>query len=595
MGRAAFTIIICLSVMLYGTSASPDMFLETLSHVKAEFKINLFVTVCARNSPSSNQLLGNLHESLSVQIVHFSDGEDPSESINHYTNSKIILEKLQRNFLLIAAIDERSTMNAVLKQVFRLTRHNRNSKMLFLSNDNVTMTTPTLKGLFRRCFDWGLIDVVLIQSQDPSNMFTYNPFDDFQIVKLNKLTDIFTNKLTNLNNYQFKVLVNNSPPRVMQTQEGDEIIGYVGHSIGTYIIKRNATVKFAPRRKEKSVYLDILEQLESRQIDFLWGLFPLMYFEPGDLSYPVTYEKFCVAVPVARQVPTHKNFLQPFQKDTWVTIIIGIVYITIVIYIVALVLNRRRDISTAFIASISFIISRAEVGPLYNINRWQLAIYLLLFLLGFILSNFYCALLTTFLTSPSYEREIKTLSDISAAHLKILGEEMEMAYLFEQEIYKEYHPLLRKLSSTEYIKIRFTLNNTNAVLVSTDTFGFMNDIQRYQNDIKFTNSKMCPMEFHLSALFKKESPFIDDFNNHALLVQQSGLLSYWKTNILYEALQSGYIQAKRGRIISGPVKLTLMHMRIPFYVLLSGLTISTLAFFGEKLYFYCYFIMYTKK
>ncbi|CAD7080664.1 unnamed protein product [Hermetia illucens] len=586
MRFAVLLMISWVSVISIGTSGSPDSFLKILSEVRDQFQLDLFITLGTQNSPTSNGLLKAFNENLSVQIMHYSNLWHPTKQISPYNHGKVVLEKFKRNFLLIAIIDGVAARDALSKQIFALTYRNPMAKVIFFLAENLTLTQTDVQGLIRRCFDQDLIDVVFVQNQKPLEMFTYHPFNDLQIVKLTKVSDFFANRFKNLNSYPLTVLTYNSPPRVMESDKREQIIGYAGHLITSYIEKRNASVKLLPRTEGKSFYLEAIENFVVRNLDMLWGVLPLIHFNIGELSYPILYEKYCVMVPVPRVIPVYRNFLQPFEQDVWVAVICGTFYMTIVCFIVDAILNKRKDLSAALTTSICFIICRGEIGIFSNLNRRLFVIYLFLFLLGFMLSNFYCALLTTFLTSPSHERELKTLTDIAVAGLKIVGDEVELRYIADRDVYKKYHPLLGKLSSKESMKIKSDLNNTNPSFVATDGFEFLDEVQRYQNDIKFKITDICPLDLYLSVVFKDESIFIEDFNSHNLLIQQSGLLNYWKRNAFFEALQSGYLQLKRGNPESGPIQLTLIHLQIAFYVLMFGLIISTSAFLAEKLYYY---------
>ncbi|XP_037904654.1 uncharacterized protein LOC119647656 [Hermetia illucens] len=540
----------------------------------------------------SNQLLQELHRSLSVQIVHYSNLWNAPKHINPYHHGDIVLGKLKRNLLLVAIIDGIAAKDALSKQIFALKYRNPMAKVIFFLAEN-TMTTMALQAFIRKCFESEVIDVVFFENLDPPQMFTYHPFNDFQIIKLKKVSDFFENRLMNLNKYPLRVFKYNAPPRVMESRDGKNVMGYAGHLATSYIQKRNVTVEIIPRTEGVSVLAQVTDNLVARRLDILLGALPMFQYDIGDPSYPVLYEKFCVMVPVPKVIPVYRNFLQPFEENVWIAVICGTLYMTIVTYIVGAIVNGRKDVSAALLTSICFVIARGEIGIFSHLNRRLIVIYVCLFLLGFMLSNMYCALLTTFLTAPSYERDLRTLDDIAAAGLKIVGEQAEVDYLAKRDIYKKYHPLIKGLSYMEYMKIRADINNTNPAFISTDSFGFLNEVQKYQNDIKFQITDICPFDVYLSIVFKDESILIENFNSHALLVQQSGLLNYWKTNAFFEALQSGYLHLKRGNKEVGPVQLTLVHLQIAFYILLSGLAISISALIAEHLYYYL--IKYTQK
>ncbi|CAD7080670.1 unnamed protein product [Hermetia illucens] len=518
--------------------------------------------------------------------MHYSNLWNAPKHINPCEHDNVALEKFNRNFLLIAIIDGVAARNDLLEKIFALTYRNRMAKVIFFLAGDTTMTRTAVQALIRKCSDSSVVDVVFFQNQDHPLMFTYHPFNNLQIIKLKNVSEFFANRLMNLNKHPLKLIKFNSPPKTILSRDGEEVLGYFGHLITSYIRKRNATIDIIPRVEEVSIYKEVIDYLASRELDMTFGAMPMFHRNIGEISYPVIVEKYCVMVPAPKVIPVYRNFLQPFEENVWIAVICGAVYMTLVTYIVSAVVNGRKDISAALTTSICFIIARGEIGIYSNLNRRLLIIYLLLFLLGFILSNMYCALLTTFLTAPSYERELKTLDDLAAAGLKIVAECAEVNYLLKSDAYKKYHPLLIGLMPIDHVKMRKDLNNTNASLSPIGIFEFLDDIQKYQNDIKFKITNMCPYDVYYGVSFKDESILVEDFNSHVSLAQQSGLLNYWKTNAFFEALRSGYLRLKRGNKEFGPTQLTLIHLQIAFYIILSGLAISISAFIAEHLYHY---------
>ncbi|CAD7080667.1 unnamed protein product [Hermetia illucens] len=517
--------------------------------------------------------------------MHYTNLWNAPKHANPYEHDNVVLEKFNRNFLLVAIIDGVTARNALLEKVFALTYRNPMAKVIFFLAEDTKMTTTAVQSLIRKCFDSSVVDVVFFQNQDPPLMFTYHPFNNLQIIKLKKVSEFFANRLMNFNKHPLKLIKFNSPPKTILHRDG-EVLGYFGHLITSYLQKRNATIEIIPRIEEKSIFEEVIHYIASRELDMPFGAMPMFHRNLGEMSYPVIFVKYCVMVPAPKVIPVYRNFLQPFEENVWIAVICGAAYMTVVTYIVSAVVNGRKDISAALTTSICFIIARGEIGIYSNLNRRLLIIYLLLFLLGFILSNMYCALLTTFLTAPSYERELKTLDDLAAAGLKILAEWAEVNYLLKFDAYKKYHPLLVGLTPLDDVKVRKHLNNTNALFNPIDNFEYLDDIQKYQNDIKVKFTDMCPYDVYFGVAFKDESILVEDFNRHIFLAQQSGLLNYWKTNAFFEALRSGYLRLKRGNKEFGPTQLTLTHLQIGFYVVLSGWTISISAFTAEHLYNY---------
>lgn len=77
MRLTRFIIISSFVLIAVGISACPDSFLRILSEVKDQFQMDLFIVLATNASPMADQLLPQLHENLSVQIVRYSNLWDP--------------------------------------------------------------------------------------------------------------------------------------------------------------------------------------------------------------------------------------------------------------------------------------------------------------------------------------------------------------------------------------------------------------------------------------------------------------------------------------------------------------------------------------
>lgn len=569
----------CLLIVFIRICICSDTVLNILERIKNQTQFHIFNLVSSRDSTLSNQLIKGLENSASGSVISFIDPD-----VSGSGTPSTLLAKLGGKFLTVAVLDDSGHINRykILMGTLRILERIRDAKVMFVLAETISL--EEIQGLVRKCFDVGLLNVIIIRNADPLQVFRFDPFDGFRMIEIGNSEKYFSSKMANLNGYTMKILWLGFPPRVLHPKKGRDktkVKGYVGHLVRSYIQKRNATVHII-EAKSMSPYLDTANYVENGQMDFVLGLFPTKY-KVGVLSYPVTQEKICIIVPEPKTIPVYQNFLLPFQQEVWMVIIGSIIYVTFIIYIVTATMNRGKDIAAAFISTICIIVNRSEAVLLYSLQRRTPTMYFLLLLFGFILSNLYCIRLTTFLTKPAIEREIKSLDDIAQAHMKILLEELEARDMVTEQVNNEYYQsLVEPTSFRDLVKIQFDLNNTNAIVLCGDFWDYLDDFQRYKGSIKFRNSQICFNDVALSIIFGYNSPFVEDFNDHLMQISQSGLLAYWKRNWIFESVQEGYINAtKQNESQYYPVQLTLTHLQIPFYGLLIGLVTSIAIFLVE--------------
>ncbi|CAD7080658.1 unnamed protein product [Hermetia illucens] len=570
-----------------------DNLLNFIKSAKLKNTFNSIVLVSSHSSPLFGELLAQLQGDEAVPIVHYSNLWKPPINYNIYEPSEVVLSNFGSQLVVIAVLDEETTRNTILGNALRLAERNPNINLILISRLKNPRRSMIARGLFWRCFQFGLLNVFLLTIYSPNEVFTYEPFDGFRLIKIKDITTFSKRKIINLNKYKFKIFKFGLPPKVILPQEGEDDLdlkGFVGNIVKSYIEKRNARIHYVKMKADSvSPYLDLIYFSVNKFIDFALLPVPVGHFVWGQLSYPIYLEENCVIVPVPKIIPSHQNLRLPFQRDVWLAVICGIFYCTIIIYIVNSLVIGKKDIWDAFVAVFSLIIGIPAMEPMNRIKVQKKLFYLPLFLFGFILSNLYLSFLTTFLTSPAYEHEINTLEDIYDAGLKIVAENIEKLQLTRHIHYAEYFPLLKAIHYSECVRIKETLDNSNALILGSDSWDFLDETQRYRNHVRFRKSKSCIYPFALAVVFQFDSPFVEDFNEHTLLIHQSGLFAHWKKQAFFEALWAGYVNTTRTTVREGPVQLSLEHMRLAFLMLIFGLIISIVTFFMEN----CLFRMFS--
>lgn len=130
-------------------------------------------------------------------------------------------------------------------------------------------------------------------------------------------------------------------------------------------------------------------------------------------SYPLEIVQWRLMIPIQQEIPKHLYIFYPFTEDIWVMITAFCFYFGIALKIISILKSIQID-SLLYPLAITMGTSASPINNEHLILRLAC---LLLFLYGFLLSNFYLSILSSFLTSTIHGRQISSLEDV--LHCKI--------------------------------------------------------------------------------------------------------------------------------------------------------------------------------
>ncbi|XP_055371856.1 uncharacterized protein LOC129605883 [Condylostylus longicornis] len=268
-----------------------------------------------------------------------------------------------------------------------------------------------------------------------------------------KLFGVYTSRNFPDLNKILKTQIRNDPPRVIikKLESGEEIV-FGGMSLKLFkefINLRNASLhdvfnltKFQITDPQYSVNC-----LEKKEIDISLGPYPISdKFDEIKYSKSIRHNIYLLMVPNQIEIPKSLYFVMPFHIDLWITICITV--------------NRIFDVSKWFCNILDIMILSGNSYKLKcDSNLRDRLIYLLYWIYGFIITNIYLAILSSFLVSQVFEKQIDSINDIESANLKIMTLDQEIEFLHNDiTLFPKYNNLLYPVDMKTLHKNRLILN-----------------------------------------------------------------------------------------------------------------------------------------
>ncbi|XP_037904686.1 uncharacterized protein LOC119647678 [Hermetia illucens] len=483
--------------------------------------------------------------------------------------------------LLLAFINKN---NAVTVQniVWDILTTTRSSKVIFVCESGCL---NILDELLVVSWDSDMSNVAVLAG-DPVQIFTYNPFEIPRIRNLTttrKPLNLFYNKFRDLRGESIRVVFEKFTPNAFfyANKEGELVVGgFSGHTFRTYAEKRNATPVYL-HYKTDDYRTEISNLFENGSLEMAIHI-PIAP-EDRNCIYNniVEHIKWCALVPAPKRVPIYLNILQPFQDDVWALIIFGVIYSTVLLHISTKLTEGKSNVGLKFLESFKLFLRMATIEHYRKVNKRYYLVFFPIFFLGLILSQLYLAHLASILTTPIWEKGIKTIDDIRKAKLRILGTDYPLERnVFSVEDMKDYHDLVQNMTDHEMIIWLKNLNNTNVIMSLSDKIYLTLLRQIGLPEPKFTDPGICLGAYGYAHAMKLEFRYKEDYHWHILMVGQAGFKDKWRKDTYVQLVEAGLVKRStegENRIWT----LSVDFFELIFAVLTSGLLLSGVVFIVE--------------
>lgn len=472
--------------------------------------------------------------------------------------------------------DENILENGNLKKIIW---HNRKQIIIFITEKFYNNS----KNLLRKFRQNHFINVIFLDIESFSKTQKFQTFTvfPFQIVEKSNFKK---ESISNVNKKVLNVDCKTQYPYTKCYQKDNKIlgIGRTFHIIKNFIHFINGTSNFLIGKS-----YDLETSIGPHQID-LWTKIEVLklidYLQMYPLSSEVLINTFeqralLIIVPKSVYISSVLYIIKPFSLQLWILCIGYILYTSTALSIALYITKRDLKFWKIFDHILRTLISQPFDSPLYGIPTT--IVYVLAIILGFIMTNFYTALLGSFLTTYIQEFQISSLSDLKKSNLKLLhstGKDIELTSGFH-----EIADMVSYLPYHEDLQIFQSANKSYAHTIFSDIWEESPLFHVYFKIRDFY------LEFsYASLMLQLNSIYKDRLHRFIYIIQDTGLYEFWKRSFKLEDYifygKPKPLKKYFNTLTSNRRVLDLNYFVYPFVFLAGGLACGISAFLMEVVY-----------
>lgn len=457
----------------------------------------------------------------------------------------------------------------------------------FNSFEEYTIFYDNIRLLYEWVWKKQFLNTMLITIRN--NIYIHDPYPTPNIVNKTEnwtATDFFEEYSVDFKGYEVQTMVRHDLPRVFRMtrhplgRKKQEISGISGKLFTAFLEAINATFNDTLKEEADLEAVDInaiIHMVEEKNLEIGVNSYTAMLTSLVGASYPIGINDWCVMVPFQNRSPEHMYVQRGFREEGWYLIFFSVFYVAVGIWICSP--SRERDLSLSFIQSIC---SMLLIPPLRLLNLPYARLrflFILLFIMGFLITNFYMSKMASYLTTPTAQQQIDTVEDVIAANLPIMMMEYEYEKLKNMNYPQKFLDLIVIGTKSEMDRHRDHLNSSFGYSTQSDRWEFLNKQQQYLKKPLFRASSICIGPYYHVFPIQMDSHLSKPLKNFIMEASQFGLMSHWQSEAFGDALYMHYVHMIL--IDLNPVPLTMAFFRLIWIVWWLGLILSGLAFVFE--------------
>lgn len=140
-------------------------------------------------------------------------------------------------------------------------------------------------------------------------------------------------------------------------------------------------------------------------------------------SYPLEVMQNCVMVPLPPELPKWQYMLWPLGRYVWATLFVGIFYVAFLLRYVHWRETITRSYTRNLLHAMAILMYSPNMNMQVRLNQASLRVlifYTLLYVQGFIVSNYHISHMTSFDMKPVFVKPINTWSDLIESKVRII-------------------------------------------------------------------------------------------------------------------------------------------------------------------------------
>nr|XP_044251586.1 uncharacterized protein LOC108069788 [Drosophila takahashii] len=458
------------------------------------------------------------------------------------------------NFLAIAFVSD-SPEEILDSLEFNLKTLNTRPVLLVLKK-----ITIRVHRMLEWCWNHQLLNVVAIgpDFEESLILYSYTPFPILQFIerRLDASTIIFESRLGNLHGYRLPIALGGSSPRliVYRGLDGKLIFsGPVGNFMLSFEQRFNCKLTL-PYPFDESVTTPSRELIGAVRngsaeiaLAATYALIPFTGY-----SYPFELMSWCLMMPLPAEVPHSQLYSMVFSPTAFWMTFFAVVMISLILSIALRVHGYRVSFSEYFLhdSCLRGVVSQTfyEVLRAPPLVR---GIYLVICLLGLLITSWYNSYYSTFVTSAPRLPAFTSYESIKRSNTKVVVWKPEFdMLLFLSENMEKYSSIFQLHKDyQEFLHLRDSFDTRYGYMMPLEKWSLMKEQQKVFSSPLFSlQEDLCV--FHTVPIvfpIANNTIFREPLDRLILEVTATGLLSHWRDMVFTEMIKAGQLQlADRG-------------------------------------------------
>lgn len=388
--------------------------------------------------------------------------------------------------------------------------------------------------------------------QESLIVYSYNPFPVLQFIerRLDNSTVIFEKRLENLHGYEVPIALGGSSPRliVYRDLEGKLIFsGPVGNFMKSFEQRYNCRLVQPYPFDESAISpaRDLIASVQNGSVQIALGaIYPQVPYT--GYSYPIELMSWCLMMPVPEEVPHSQLYSMVFSPMAFGVTIVAMVLISLTLSMALRLHGYRVSFSEYFLhdSCLRGVLSQS----FYEVLRAPAlikAMYLVICLLGLLITSWYNSYFSTFVTSAPRFPQLTSYESIRHSNIKIViwKPEYEMLLFFSENMEKYSSIFQLQEDYKEFLHLRDSFDTRYGYMMPMEKWSLMKEQQRVFSSPLFSlQDDLCV--FHTVPIvfpMVKNSIFKEPFDRLILDVTATGLLSRWRDMSFTEMIKAGQL------------------------------------------------------
>ncbi|XP_050319179.1 uncharacterized protein LOC126752430 [Bactrocera neohumeralis] len=486
-------------------------------------------------------------------------------------------------------------------------QHLRKRRILAIYNRNFTTNAlSAIETFFQYCQQVKFVNVILVH-RDFANTHiyhSYNQFPEFELETrdMRNSTSIYPNRLADVAKTKLNILVDQVEPNTMfyVSKSGAlYIAGYIGHFIAKFAERYNFQLWLPDNYNsttEHAVYAEEIRQA-ARNGSIEVGaslLTPLKEMNVHGYVYPIEFFQWLTMMPVEPPLETYQFFILFFRP----AVLVGLFFViwllcfvnAVQIKLVCRGIHWNRTAILLLIIPWELNLLRGLLCQSTAIRAKCLSrriLFILIFLLGGMLGNFFSTNLVKWLTVPPHEEPIESFREAAKRNVKIQLAEpaiSDVKFYRGEDFWKEnsdafhivktideYQANMRKMD----IRYGYVIESLAWPIIEHRQRYFTHPLFRLSENLYYTKGSLLSLPISENCIYK------DLLSDFYLRSRESGLLSHWYDITFFLMVRLGRFTLKDLSIVKKHEILTLKEFEWVWLAYGVGMGFSLLTFLFE--------------